>query len=99
MPKFIIEREIPNAAALSLTQLTSIAQRSCEVLRQLGPQIQWVESYVTEDKITCVYIAPNADLIRVHARLGNFPADRVLEVARIIDPTTAEANALAATGA
>jgi len=99
MPKFIIEREIPNAAALSLAQLTSIAQRSCEVLRQLGPQIQWVESYVTEDKITCVYIAPNADLIRVHARLGNFPADRVLEVARIIDPTTAEANALAATGA
>ena len=99
MPKFIIEREIPNAAALTLAQLTSIAQRSCEVLRQLGPQIQWVESYVTEDKITCVYIAPNADLIRVHARLGNFPADRVLEVARIIDPTTAETNALATAGA
>jgi hypothetical protein len=99
MPKFIIEREIPNAAALSPAQLTSIAQRSCEVLRQLGPQIQWVESYVTEDKITCVYIAPNADLIRVHARLGNFPADRVLEVARIIDPTTAETNALATAGA
>jgi len=99
MPKFIIEREIPNAAALSAAELTAIAQRSCEVLRQLGPTIQWVESFVTEDKITCVYIAPNAELVRVHARMGNFPADRVLEVARIIDPTTAETNALAAAGA
>ena len=99
MPKYLIEREIPNAGALSSAELKAISQRSCAVLRELGPSIQWVQSYVTEDKITCVYIAPNADLIRVHARLGDFPADRVLEVARIIDPTTAEANALAATGA
>jgi hypothetical protein len=97
MPKYIIEREIPNAAAISGPDLKGIAQRSCAVLKDLGPSIQWVQSYVTEDKITCVYIAPNADIIREHARLGGFPADRVLEVARIIDPTTAEANELAAT--
>jgi len=97
MPKYIIEREIPNAAAISGADLKGIAQRSCAVLKELGPSIQWVQSYVTEDKITCVYIAPNADIIREHASLGGFPADRVLEVARIIDPTTAEANDLAAT--
>ena len=97
MPKFLIEREIPNAGALSATDLKNIAKTSCSVLRELGADIQWVQSYVTEDKITCVYIAPNADIIREHARLGGFPADRVLEVARIIDPTTAEANELAAT--
>lgn len=91
MPKFIIEREIPNAAALSPSELQAISKRSCEVLRQLGPEIQWVQSFVTEDKITCLYIAPNADLVRTHARLGGFPADRVLEVATVIDPTTAEA--------
>jgi hypothetical protein len=96
MPKYIIEREIPNAAALSPAELQAIAQRSCAVLRELGPEIQWVESFVTEDKITCVYIAANAELIRRHARLGGFPADRVLEVATIIDPTTAETNELAA---
>jgi hypothetical protein len=96
MPKYIIEREIPNAAALSAADLRGISQRSCAVLRQLGPNIQWVQSFVTEDKITCVYIAPNADVIREHARLGGFPADRVLEVAATIDPTTAESNALAA---
>jgi hypothetical protein len=96
MPKFIIEREIPDAAALSPTDLKAISQRSCAVLRQLGPDIQWMQSFVTEDKITCVYIAPNAELIREHARLGGFPADRVLEVAVIIDPTTAESNELAA---
>ena len=95
MPKYLIEREIPNAAALSAADLKTIAQRSRTVLQELGPAIQWVQSYVTEDKITCVYIAPNADLIREHARLGGFPATRVLEVATIIDPTTAEANALA----
>jgi cell division inhibitor SulA len=94
MPKFIIEREIPNAAALSPAELQTIAQRSCAVLRHLGPEIQWVQSYVTEDKITCVYIAPNAELIREHARQGGFPADRVLEVATVIDPTTAESNEL-----
>jgi uncharacterized protein DUF4242 len=96
MPKYIIEREIPNAAALSAAELKSISQRSCAVLQQLGPGIQWLQSFVTEDKITCVYIAPNAELIREHARLGGFPADRVLEVATIIDPTTAESNELAA---
>lgn len=98
MPKYLIEREIPNAAALSAAELKTIAQRSCTVLQELGPQIQWIQSYVTEDKITCVYIAPNADIIRQHARLGGFPANRVLEVATIIDPTTAEANELKAVG-
>jgi hypothetical protein len=97
MPKYIIEREIPNAGALSAAELKAISQKSCGVLQQLGPSIQWVQSYVTEDKITCVYIAPNADIIREHARLGGFPADRVLEVGTIIDPTTAESNELAAT--
>jgi hypothetical protein len=96
MPKYLIEREMPNAAALSAADLKGIAQRSCAVLRQLGPSIQWVQSYVTEDKMTCLYIAPNVALIREHARLGGFPADRVLEVATIIDPTTAESNGLAA---
>jgi hypothetical protein len=95
MPKYLIEREIPNAATLSAADLKGIAQRSCAVLQQLGPSIQWVQSFVTEDKITCVYIAPNTELIREHARLGGFPADRVLEVAAIIDPTTAEWNELA----
>lgn len=94
MPKYIIEREIPNAGALSGPELKAISQKSCGVLQQLGPSIQWVQSYVTEDKITCVYIAPNADIIREHAKLGGFPADRVLEVAQIIDPTTAESNDL-----
>lgn len=95
MPKYIIEREIPNAASLSAADLQAISQRSCGVLRSLGPSIQWVQSFVTEDKITCVYIAPNADIIREHAKLGGFPADRVLEVSTIIDPTTAEENELA----
>ena len=95
MPKFIIEREIPNAAALSAADLKAISQKSCSVLRELGPSIQWVQSFVTEDKITCVYIAPNADIIREHAKRGGFPADRVLEVTTIIDPTTAEWNELA----
>jgi hypothetical protein len=99
MPKYIIEREIPNAAALSAAELKAISQKSCGVLQKLGPSIQWVQSYVTEDKITCVYIAPNAEIIREHARLGGFPADRVLEVATIIDPTTAESNALAGSAA
>ena len=96
MPKYLIEREIPNAAAISPADLKVISQRSCAALQQLGPSIQWVQSFVTEDKITCIYIAPNADIIREHARLGGFPADRVLEVATIIDPTTAESNELAA---
>lgn len=96
MPKYLIEREIPNAGALSPLELQGIAQRSCAVLQQLGPSIQWVQSFVTEDKITCVYIAPNADLVREHARRGGFPADRVLEVGAIIDPTTAEGKWLVA---
>ena len=91
MPKFLIERNIPGAGKLSPEQLQGISQKSCSVLRGLGPQIQWVQSYVTDDKITCVYIAPNAELIREHASLGGFPADAVLEVKRIIDPTTADA--------
>jgi hypothetical protein len=91
MPKYIVERELPNAAALSAADLRGIARVSNAVLHALGPTIQWVESFVTEDKITCVYIAPNTDLIREHARLGGFPADRVLEVVTVIDPTTAEA--------
>ena len=94
MPRFVIEREIPNAGALSSSELQSIAQKSCSVLQQLGPSIQWIQSFVTEDKITCVYIAPNAELIREHARRGGFPADRVLEVVSVIDPTTAETTAV-----
>ncbi len=90
MPKYLIEREIPNAAALSWAELQEIAQRSCDALVQLGTHIQWVQSFVTEDKMTCVYIAANQDLIREHARRGGLPADRVLEVAAVIDPTTAE---------
>ena len=90
MPKYIVEREIPNAAALSWEELQEIARRSCEAVLQLGTSIQWVQSFVTEDKLTCVYIAANQDLVREHARRGGLPADRVLEVATIIDPTTAE---------
>lgn len=96
MPKYLIEREVPNAAALSRAELQSIAQRSCAVLQQLGPSIQWLQTFVTEDKLTCVYIAPNAEIIREHARRGGFPADRVLEIATMIDPTTAESNEFAA---
>ncbi len=88
MPRFIIEREIPDAAALPPADLKAISQRSCAVLRQLGPDIQWVQSFVTEDKITCVYIAPNAELIREHARRGGFPADHISEIKAMIDPTT-----------
>jgi len=99
MPRYIIEREIPNAAALSPAELKAISERSCAALQQLGPTIQWIQSFVTEDKITCVYIAPAAEIIREHARLGGFPADRVLEVATVIDPTTAESHELAVVGA
>jgi hypothetical protein len=90
MPKFVIEREIAGAGKLAPDQLRGVSQKSCGVLSQLGPQIQWVESYVTDDKIYCVYIAPNESLVREHARLGGFPANRVSEVRAIIDPTTAE---------
>jgi hypothetical protein len=91
MPKFIIEREIPGAGTLTGEQLRSISQTSCGVLRALGPQIQWIESYVTDDKVYCVYIAPNEAMVREHAKQGGFPANRVSEVREIIDPTTAEA--------
>lgn len=90
MPKYVIEREIPGAGDLSAEQLNGISQTSCGVLRELGPQIQWVQSYVTGDKIYCVYIAPNEEMIREHAARGGFPANRVSEVKTIIDPTTAE---------
>jgi cell division inhibitor SulA len=91
MPKYIIEREIPGAGKLTSDQLQAISQKSCGVLKQLGPQIQWLESYVTDDKIYCVYIAPNEQLVREHAKQGGFPANRVSQIKQIIDPTTAEA--------
>ncbi len=93
MPKYLIEREIPGAGNLTPDELTAISQKSCGVLQALGPEIQWVQSYVTGDKITCVYIAPNAELVREHARQGGFPANRVEEIKAVIDPTTAEAPA------
>jgi hypothetical protein len=90
MPKYVIEREIPDAGNLSAEQLQAISQKSCGVLNHLGPQIQWVQSYVTDDKIYCVYIAPNEGMVREHAKQGGFPANRISEVKQVIDPTTAE---------
>ena len=90
MPKFVIEREIPGAGDLSPEELRGISQTSCGVLQQMGPRIQWLHSYVTGDKIYCVYIAPNEETIREHARTGGFPANRVSEIRSVIDPTTAE---------
>ena len=90
MPKYVIEREIPGAGQLSAEELSGISQKSCGVLSDMGPQIQWVESYVTDDKIYCVYIAANEDLVREHASQGGFPANSVAEVRNVIDPTTAE---------
>jgi hypothetical protein len=90
MPKYVIEREIPGAGNLSPAELQAISQTSCGVLSQLGSQIQWIQSYVTDDKIYCVYIAPNEELVREHARQGGFPANSVAEVKAVIDPTTAE---------
>ena len=90
MPKFVIEREIPGAGKLSPEALHAISQKSCGVLQQLGPQIQWVESFVTDDKVYCVYIAPDEAMVRKHAEMGGFPANRVSEVRTIIDPTTSE---------
>jgi hypothetical protein len=91
MPKFVIEREIPGAGDLSGDELQAISQKSCSVLQEMGPQIQWVESYVTGDKVYCVYIAPDEAAVREHAQRGGFPANRVSEIKRMIDPTTAEA--------
>ena len=90
MPKFVIERDIPGAGKLSPGELTAISQKSCNVLRGMGPRIQWQQSFVTEDKIYCVYIADNADLVREHAKQGGFPANNVVQVRTIIDPTTEE---------
>jgi hypothetical protein len=92
MPKYIIEREIAGAGKLTPAQLQGVSQKSCGVLKKLGPQIQWLQSYVTDDKIYCVYIAPDEATVREHARQGGFPANRVSEVRGIIDPTTAEAK-------
>lgn len=90
MPKFVIERDIPQAGKLSPEQLHAISQASCGVLREMGPQIQWVQSYVTDDKIYCIYIAPDEDAVRKHAQQGGFPANRVSRIRTVIDPTTAE---------
>jgi len=90
MPKYVIEREIPKAGNLSSEELQGISQKSCEVLRGMGTKVQWVESFVTEDKIYCVYIAPNEEAVREHAKKGGFPANRISEIKRVIDPTTAE---------
>jgi hypothetical protein len=91
MPKYLIERELPGAGKLSSTDLKAISQKSCSVLHNLGPQIQWVQSYVTDDKIYCIYIAPNVELVKQHAEQGGFPANRISEIKVGIDPTTAEA--------
>jgi uncharacterized protein DUF4242 len=90
MPKYLIERNVPGAGSLSRDELTKISQRSCAVLREMGPEIAWVQSYVAADKIYCIYEAKSEALVREHARLGGFPADVVTPVARIIDPSTAE---------
>ena len=90
MPKFVIERELPGAGKLTPGELNAISQKSCGVLRELGPQVQWLESFVTDDKIYCVYIAPDEAAVREHATRGGFPANRVSQVRRMIDPTTAE---------
>jgi hypothetical protein len=90
MPKYVIERELPGAGNLSNEEIQGISQKSCEVLNNLGPQIQWVQSYVTDNKIYCVYVAPNKEMIENHAKEGGFPANSIEEVKRMIDPTSAE---------
>ncbi len=90
MPKFIIERELPGASKLSPAEFRAVSQKSCDVLREMGPEIQWVHSYVTDDKIYCVYIAPDEQMIREHAQKGGFPANQISIVGTVIDPTTAE---------
>jgi len=91
MPKYVIERDIPQIGNVTPDQVIAISQKSCNVLNTLGPGIQWLHSYVTQDKIYCVYIAPNEEMVREHARQGGFPANRVSEVKLVIDPTSAEA--------
>ncbi|MBP1612333.1 MAG: hypothetical protein H6Q01_996 [Acidobacteria bacterium] len=90
MPKYVIERELPGAGKLSAEQLHAISQKSCGVLQGMGPQVQWIQSFVTDDKIYCVYLAPNEEAVREHARRGDFPANHVARVRAVIDPTTAE---------
>jgi len=90
MPKYIIEREIPGAGKQTAEELKGVSQASCDVLRKMGSEIQWLQSYVTDDKLYCVYIAPNEEMVREHAKLGGFPANSVSQVATIIDPTSAE---------
>ena len=90
MPKYVIEREIPEAGKLSAQELQGVSQKSCGVLQEMGPQIQWVQSYVTDDKIYCVYIAANEEMVLEHAQKGGFPANRISEIKTMIDPTTAE---------
>ncbi len=90
MPKYVIERVVPGASKLSAADLKAMSQRSCNVLNQLGPQIQWVQSYVTDNKLYCVYIAPNEELVHEHAKLGGFPANHVARISTVIDPTTSE---------
>jgi Nickel responsive protein SCO4226-like len=97
MPKYVIEREIPGAGKMSPEELQAVSQKSCTVLQNLGPQIQWLHSYVTDDKIYCVYIAPSEDMIRAHAQQGGFPANRISEVKTMMDPTTAETRTRSAT--
>lgn len=90
MPKYVIEREVPGVGKMKPQELQAISQKSCSVLRNLGPQIQWLHSYVTDDKIYCVYIAPNEETIREHARQGGFPANRISQIRTVIDPATSE---------
>lgn len=90
MPKFVIEREIPGVGGLSAAEMQAVSQKSCGVLNTMGPQIQWVESFVTADKVYCIYIAPDEETVRKHAEMGGFPANRISAVVRMIDPTTAE---------
>jgi hypothetical protein len=90
MPKYLIEREIPGAGKLSADELQAVSQKSCNVLQRLGPQIQWVQSYVTGDKVYCVYIAPSEEMVRKHAQEGGFPANKISEIKSVIDPATAE---------
>lgn len=92
MPKYVIEREIPGAGDLTAEQLQAVSQKSCGVLNSLGPEIQWVESFVTDNKLYCIYIAPNGDMVREHAKRGGFPANSISEVKTVIDPTTAESR-------
>jgi hypothetical protein len=93
MPKFVIEREIAGAGKLAKQELQAISQKSCSVLQSMGPQIQWVESYVTDDKVYCIYVAPDAETVRMHAQKGGFPANSIARVRAVIDPTTADVTA------